>query len=82
MTSTTRFAAAALEAQDSMSTKSNLCLQITRYGTRRTPSLTPHIAADEGRHLGERRYEVVADNMRRFAAGEPLRNLVDKETWF
>ena len=36
--------------------------------------LTPHIAADEGRHLGERRYEVVADNMRRFAAGEPLRN--------
>ena len=44
--------------------------------------LTPHIAADEGRHLGERRYEVVADNMRRFAAGEPLRNLVDKENWF
>ena len=44
--------------------------------------LTPHIAADEGRHLGERRYEVVADNMRRFAAGEPLRNLVDKQNWF
>jgi phosphoglycerate dehydrogenase-like enzyme len=44
--------------------------------------LTPHIAADEGRYLGERRYEVVADNMRRFAAGEPLRNLVDKENWF
>ena len=44
--------------------------------------LTPHIAADEGRHLGERRYEVVANNMRRFAAGEPLRNLVDKENWF
>ena len=44
--------------------------------------LTPHIAADEGRHLGERRYEVVADNMRRFAAGEPLRNVVDKENWF
>ncbi len=44
--------------------------------------LTPHIAADEGRYLGERRYEVVADNMRRFATGEPLRNLVDKENWF
>ena len=44
--------------------------------------LTPHIAADEGRYLGERRYEVVSDNMRRFAAGEPLRNLVDKENWF
>ncbi len=44
--------------------------------------LTPHIAADEGRYLGERRYEVVSDNMRRFAAGEPLRNLVEKENWF
>lgn len=44
--------------------------------------LTPHIAADEGRHLGERRYEVVADNMRRFGSGEPLRNVVDKENWF
>lgn len=44
--------------------------------------LTPHIAADEGRYLGERRYEVVSDNMRRFATGEPLRNLVDKENWF
>ncbi len=44
--------------------------------------LTPHIAAEEGRHLGERRYEVIADNMRRFAAGEPLRNLVDKQNWF
>ncbi len=44
--------------------------------------LTPHIAADEGRHLLERRYEVVADNMRRFADGEPLRNLVDKANWF
>ncbi len=44
--------------------------------------LTPHIAADEGRYLGERRYEVVSDNMRRFAAGEPLRNVVDKANWF
>ena len=44
--------------------------------------LTPHIAADEGRYLGERRYQVVSDNMRRFAAGEPLRNLVDKQNWF
>ena len=44
--------------------------------------LTPHIAADEGRHLGERRYQVVSDNMRRFAEGQPLRNLVDKANWF
>lgn len=44
--------------------------------------LTPHVAAEEGRHLGERRYEVISDNMRRFAAGKPLRNLVDKSNWF
>ncbi len=44
--------------------------------------LTPHVAAEEGRHLAERRYEVISENMRRFAAGEPLRNLVDKANWF
>ena len=44
--------------------------------------LTPHVAAEEGRHLGERRYEVVAENMRRFASGEPLLNVVDKANWF
>ena len=64
------------------SMKSSLYPRTIRCGTRPTPSLTPHIAADEGRHLGERRYEVVSDNMRRFAAGEPLRNLVDKQNWF
>ena len=62
--------------------KSNRYPLTIRFGMRQIPSLTPHIAADEGRHLGERRYEVVADNMRRFAAGEPLRNLVDKQNWF
>ena len=44
--------------------------------------LTPHVAAEEGRHLGERRYEVISDNMRRFEAGELLRNTVDKANWF
>lgn len=44
--------------------------------------LTPHVAAEEGRHLGERRYEVVAENMRRFAKGETLLNVVDKASWF
>ena len=40
--------------------------------------LTPHIAAQGGRHLEERRFEIVLENFRHFAAGEPLRNEVDK----
>lgn len=44
--------------------------------------LTPHVAAEEGRHLGERRYQVIAENMRRFGNGQPLINLVDKANWY
>jgi len=44
--------------------------------------LTPHIAAQGGRHLEERRFEIVLENFRHFAAGEPLRNEVDKANWF
>jgi len=43
--------------------------------------ITPHVAA-VGPHLDERRYTVLLDNARRFAAGEPLRNAVDKDAWF
>lgn len=43
--------------------------------------LTPHTAAD-GPYLDERRFEIIADNARRFAKGEPLRNVVDKQVWF
>ncbi|TMK33610.1 MAG: D-2-hydroxyacid dehydrogenase [Alphaproteobacteria bacterium] len=43
--------------------------------------ITPHTAG-YGPYLDERRYEVFADNCRRFLAGEPLRNLVDKSRWF
>jgi phosphoglycerate dehydrogenase-like enzyme len=43
--------------------------------------LTPHIAG-YGPYLDERRYDVVLDNCRRFFAGRPLRNLVDKARWF
>lgn len=43
--------------------------------------LTPHVAGYSpriaGRHLG-----VLAENVRRFAAGEPLLNVVDKRAWF
>ena len=43
--------------------------------------LTPHMAL-YGPHLNERRYEITVDNCRRFAAGQPLRNIVDKASWF
>jgi phosphoglycerate dehydrogenase-like enzyme len=43
--------------------------------------LTPHTAG-HGPYLDERRYEVLSDNCRRFAAGQKLRNVVDKARWF
>ena len=43
--------------------------------------LTPHTAG-HGPYLDERRFDVLSDNCRRFAAGQPLRNIVDKARWF
>ena len=43
--------------------------------------LTPHTAG-YGPYLDERRFEILLDNCRRFAAGQPLRNVVDKARWF
>jgi phosphoglycerate dehydrogenase-like enzyme len=43
--------------------------------------LTPHTAAN-GPYLDERRWEIIVDNARRFAQGQPLRNVVDKQVWF
>jgi phosphoglycerate dehydrogenase-like enzyme len=43
--------------------------------------LTPHMAG-YGPHLNERRFQIIQDNCRSFANGEPLRNVVDKATWF
>src|SRR6202011_4034290 len=43
--------------------------------------LTPHMAG-HGPYLDERRFEIMADNCRAFAAGLPLRNQVDKTSWF
>ena len=43
--------------------------------------ITPHTAGF-GPPLDERRFAVLADNCRRFAAGQPLRNVVDKANWF
>jgi phosphoglycerate dehydrogenase-like enzyme len=43
--------------------------------------LTPHTAG-YGPYLDERRFEILADNAKRFVAGRPLRNIVDKSSWF
>jgi phosphoglycerate dehydrogenase-like enzyme len=43
--------------------------------------ITPHTAGF-GPHLDERRFEILLDNCRRFTAGQPLRNVVDKSAWF
>jgi phosphoglycerate dehydrogenase-like enzyme len=42
--------------------------------------LTPHCAAASPR-VAERHHEVLLDNLRRFVAGRPLRNVVDKQRW-
>lgn len=44
--------------------------------------LTPHIAVKDAEDLPERRYQVLLENARRFATGEPLRNVVDKAAWY
>ena len=43
--------------------------------------ITPHTAG-YGPYLDDRRLEIVLENAQRFAAGQPLRNLVDKANWF
>src|SRR6267142_2037039 len=43
--------------------------------------ITPHTAGF-GPYLDERRFEILLDNCRRFTAGQPLRNVVDKSAWF
>jgi phosphoglycerate dehydrogenase-like enzyme len=43
--------------------------------------ITPHTAG-RGPYLDERRFEIILDNARRFLAEQPLRNLVDKASWF
>jgi phosphoglycerate dehydrogenase-like enzyme len=43
--------------------------------------ITPHTAGF-GPYLDDRRFEILLDNARRFLAGQPLRNVVDKPRWF
>lgn len=44
--------------------------------------ITPHVAVADAADIPERRYALLADNARRFLAGEPLRNVVDKARWY
>ena len=49
--------------------------------TMRGVLITPHTAGF-GPYLDDRRYDILADNSRRFLRGLPLRNVVDKASWF
>ena len=45
--------------------------------------MTPHIGAEHyDRHVDERRTDILIENCKRFAKGEPLINVVDKANWF
>ena len=44
--------------------------------------LTPHVAIRDAENIAERRFELLVDNARRFAADEPLRNIVNKAAWY
>jgi phosphoglycerate dehydrogenase-like enzyme len=43
--------------------------------------LTPHIAGVSPR-IAARHFDILRENVRRFLAGEPLANVVDKRAWF
>jgi phosphoglycerate dehydrogenase-like enzyme len=43
--------------------------------------ITPHVAG-AGPHSEERRFAVIAENAKRFASGQPLINVVDKQNWY
>jgi phosphoglycerate dehydrogenase-like enzyme len=43
--------------------------------------ITPHVAGYSPR-IAERHLAVLVDNVKRFAAGQPLRNVVNKEMWY
>jgi phosphoglycerate dehydrogenase-like enzyme len=43
--------------------------------------ITPHVSAVT-RHFWRRQTDLIVENIRRYLAGEPLLNLVDKEAGF
>lgn len=45
--------------------------------------MTPHMASGtDSPHIPERRIGLLCENLRRYRAGEPLLNVVDKKRWF
>ena len=44
--------------------------------------MTPHVAVKDAQNISEHRYEIILENARRFANGQPLRNVVDKAVWY
>lgn len=44
--------------------------------------LTPHIAVQDAGNIYDRQFALLLENAQRFAAGQPLRNIVDKTHWF
>ena len=44
--------------------------------------MTPHVAVKDAGNIPDRRFEIILDNARRFAAGEELTNVVDKTKWY
>ena len=44
--------------------------------------LTPHVAIRDAENIAARRFELLVDNARRFAADEPLLNVVNKAAWY
>lgn len=44
--------------------------------------LTPHVSFKGATNISERQFEILLDNMQRFAAGKALRNVVDKALWY
>jgi phosphoglycerate dehydrogenase-like enzyme len=44
--------------------------------------ITPHVAVRDGVHVEERRFQIILENAKRFAAGQPLVNVVDKTKWY
>ena len=65
----------------STSSSRSRCPPITRCGRCPASSSRPHTAGF-GPYLDDRRFDILLDNCRRFLAGQPLRNVVDKPRWF
>ena len=44
--------------------------------------MTPHVAVADAGNIPDRRSRIIVENARRFLAGKPLTNVVDKSKWY